>query len=434
MAYYFYLIGAALLGVLAALSSLYSAYQDQSMIIESRILQEQKLRAHVDYCNRTISEGTEQPVLLQLQPSNCSSTLVTVFRYPGDYATNENNHFLRDGIRKSDCLHEVTDHLSANIWIYERNGIIKDYECVYFEKIMEQRAKKDCPSEKNCTTNWKVIQIDYQDDARRFQPCGAQFLQSQLMAPSNFVWYKRSLVLNRTGLLSGRVAPHDYYKIDGQVQQVNHIPYGVRSDIVLEVSSTICKRYNMTLPTTTKIPLNPVFLERGGGVRYFFYRLRKECRGECEGTRTRSIVSEALQQLEKDHPPFSVSIGMAGDHNQFGRRFVQTEYVKEMLSHKIVIVAQRDFHEDMYRLMEAFASGALVFSDPMLAPPKYLVDGEHYVVYSDMDDLRRKIRYYLEECPAERLRIANKGWNLVMQHYRSFHLMEQVILRQNVDI
>jgi hypothetical protein len=132
--------------------------------------------------------------------------------------------------------------------------------------------------------------------------------------------------------------------------------------------------------------------------------------------------------------PFSVSIGLAGEHNRWGRRFVQTAYVQEMLEHKIVVVAQRDNHEDMYRLMEALASGALVFSDPMVAPPKYLVEGEHYVVFTSKEDLKRKVRFYLEECPTERLRIANKGWTLAMQQYRSFHLMEQVILKHNVDI
>jgi hypothetical protein len=130
----------------------------------------------------------------------------------------------------------------------------------------------------------------------------------------------------------------------------------------------------------------------------------------------------------------NILVGNAGRTNSFGRRFASMEYVREMLKYKILIVAQRDEHEDMYRLMESFVGGGLVMCDAMVAPPKYLVDGEHYVVYYSLDDLRRKIFYYLNECPAERLRIANQGWNLVMQKYRSFHLMEQVILNQTVDI
>ena len=123
----------------------------------------------------------------------------------------------------------------------------------------------------------------------------------------------------------------------------------------------------------------------------------------------------------------SVFVGVVGNKGEIGRRFVSEEYMSSMLEHKIVVVAQKDKHEDHYRLMEAFASGALVFSDPMVVPPKRLVDGHDYIVYRSMEDLESKLLYYLN-CPRERLRIAYNGWLKVMTEYRSWHMMEKLVL------
>lgn len=443
-----------LLGALLLLYSLLTFQEDAATITpRSRLLQEERIAR--DYCNLTTTRSSSQrPLeLLNLQPSLCASTIVPVFRYPPGYTSNEANHFLRDGIRKSDCLHETEKYLDANIWIYENHALPRYGDCTELERLMMDYVTRKCrllgKEVANCSLpDWKIIQIEYADGwTWTGNPCGEPLLVSNRIKPFNFVWYKRSMVVNRTGLerTLGSVPSPDFYQLQGVTQKVFHIPYGVRSDIVLLIQSNICEKYNLTLPPTTKTPYNPVYLQRDGGVRHFFYAKRKQCRGECIGTATRGLVSLGLRELTSElysetvalgrtEPLFSIRLGVAGEHNVAGRRFPQTAYVQDMLSHKIVVVAQRDNHEDMYRLMEAFASGALVLSDPMMFPPKYLVDGEHYVVYTSKEDLKRKVRFYIEECPAERLRIAEKGWKLAMQRYRSFHLMEQVILKQNVDI
>ena len=125
----------------------------------------------------------------------------------------------------------------------------------------------------------------------------------------------------------------------------------------------------------------------------------------------------------------TTKIDLVGTAADVGRYMANEAYVEEMLKYKIVVVAQRDDYEGMYRLMEAFAGGALVLSDPMVVPPKYLVDGEHYVVYQNPEDLIEKALHYLN-CPGERLRIAYNGWKLAMSQYRSFHMIENIILRE----
>lgn len=101
--------------------------------------------------------------------------------------------------------------------------------------------------------------------------------------------------------------------------------------------------------------------------------------------------------------------------------------MKSMLNHKVVVVTQKDTWEGHYRFMEAISSGTLVFSDPIIAPPKHFVAGHDYVVYKSFSDLQDKLVYYLN-CPKERLRIAYNGWAKTMTTYRSYHMMERMLL------
>ena len=98
-----------------------------------------------------------------------------------------------------------------------------------------------------------------------------------------------------------------------------------------------------------------------------------------------------------------------------------------LTNHKIVVVAQRDRWEGHYRLMEALSGGALVMSDPMHPFPYLILDGENIVVYSSLDDLKEKIRYYIRN-ERERLEIAARGHHVAMNHHRSWHVMERIVL------
>ena len=105
---------------------------------------------------------------------------------------------------------------------------------------------------------------------------------------------------------------------------------------------------------------------------------------------------------------------------------VNENYAAALLSHKIIIVCQRDSWEDHYRLMEALAGGALVMTDPMHPLPAGIEDGKQLVVYESIAALKDKIKYYLEH-EEERLEIAQSGHDVAMSRHRSWHRMEELV-------
>ncbi|KAL7536062.1 hypothetical protein ACHAXR_006894 [Thalassiosira sp. AJA248-18] len=82
--------------------------------------------------------------------------------------------------------------------------------------------------------------------------------------------------------------------------------------------------------------------------------------------------------------------------------------------------------------MEALAGGALVFTDPMHPLPYKLKDGENVIVYDSISDLKEKICYYINdpEGQRKRLQIASRGYEVVMNYHRSWHVMERLILER----
>jgi hypothetical protein len=76
--------------------------------------------------------------------------------------------------------------------------------------------------------------------------------------------------------------------------------------------------------------------------------------------------------------------------------------------------------------MESMASGAMVMTDVMLAPPLGLEDRVNVVVYKDPEELKDLIRYYKRH-DDERKKIARKGYELAMGSHRCWHRMEELI-------
>ena len=114
-----------------------------------------------------------------------------------------------------------------------------------------------------------------------------------------------------------------------------------------------------------------------------------------------------------------------GDEDGIEKGFVQREYIEFLLKSKIVVVAQNDEWEDHYRLFESMASGALVFTDVILALPHGLRNRTNIVVYDSRSSLRRQLAYYLDpQNKEERLTIARRGWKYVMGKHRSWHRLE----------
>ena len=114
-----------------------------------------------------------------------------------------------------------------------------------------------------------------------------------------------------------------------------------------------------------------------------------------------------------------------------GRNIVLSEYSKIMLKSKIIVVAQRDGWSDHYRLMEALSSGAMVIADETLILPRGLRHAESLVIFDSFSDLREKLLYYVQH-DTERLKIAQRGWEIAMGYHRSWHAQGFVIFGQPV--
>ena len=122
-------------------------------------------------------------------------------------------------------------------------------------------------------------------------------------------------------------------------------------------------------------------------------------------------------------------IGIAGKRAKKGRNSVSTDYVDTLLKSKIVVVSQRNNWEGHWRLMEALVSGAMVMTDKMLSLPFGYQDGVSVVEYESSEDLLRKVAYYTDPTHAsERLSVAREGRRLAMEGFRSWHVMEKLIL------
>ncbi|MCB9458345.1 MAG: glycosyltransferase [Anaerolineaceae bacterium] len=68
------------------------------------------------------------------------------------------------------------------------------------------------------------------------------------------------------------------------------------------------------------------------------------------------------------------------------------------------------------RLFEAAGVGAFQITDDRPGVHEWFYDGAHLVTYSDLDDLRKKVRYYLDH-PDERQQIAEAGRERALKHH-----------------
>eukprot|EP00529_Nitzschia_sp_RCC80_P009477 CAMPEP_0113471536 /NCGR_PEP_ID=MMETSP0014_2-20120614/17026_1 /TAXON_ID=2857 /ORGANISM="Nitzschia sp." /LENGTH=804 /DNA_ID=CAMNT_0000364169 /DNA_START=225 /DNA_END=2641 /DNA_ORIENTATION=- /assembly_acc=CAM_ASM_000159 len=150
----------------------------------------------------------------------------------------------------------------------------------------------------------------------------------------------------------------------------------------------------------------------------------------------------------------NVLVGLAGKANTAGRNDAQKPYARALLQTKIVVVAQKDDWEDHYRLMEALTSGALVFSDRMLAPPVGTEHGVNIVFYDSVPDLLVKLDYYLFDSgdgigggrvlgdrgrpgfniQQRREEMARHGRYVALTRHQSRHIMERALMPEREDV
>ena len=115
--------------------------------------------------------------------------------------------------------------------------------------------------------------------------------------------------------------------------------------------------------------------------------------------------------------------------NGASRTSVSKQYFEQMYNAQIIVTVNPAFWEGDFRLWESFATGALVFVDPLFVPhPNPLVDGTH-VVYFDNEnktDLFTKLDYYRAHKDEAR-RIAVNGYLHTMKYHRTVSLVDYVL-------
>jgi hypothetical protein len=324
---------------------------------------------------------------------------------------------------------------------------------------------------------WKVLLVDYSDQINLDEP--KIFKQLGIVVEEEAEGGTRSSTTTTTNHTHGHVRlaisnvvqgrrynyatnqmelgtrfPIDQWQIGGG--PVLHTPYTVRSDVVQameEETEAMQLRVRATATTTattttknethagvvcsvvhrTHRTLDAIHLwepNKGSRVTRHAARYRDTVSNRVQamnGTISRSSSSSSSIRFTTTPPTTLVtSIRVRGELGKLARSQVHQEYAETLLSSKIVVVTQRDNWEDHYRLMEALSSGAMVLSDYMLSLPQGFVHGINIVLFRDVDEMERCIRYYLIH-DSERLRIAKHGWHLAMSAHRSWHRLEELL-------
>jgi Glycosyl transferases group 1 len=139
-----------------------------------------------------------------------------------------------------------------------------------------------------------------------------------------------------------------------------------------------------------------------------------------------SIIGATEQQESEDEgPPNPVGV-----EKSMSEWFEATplDYVQYLRSTKIVVVAGRDEWEDDFRLLEALASGALVFSDVPRAAPMGFENGTNIVFYDSASSLVRLLGYYLQPInDKHRYSIARKGYELARRQHLPSQRLESLV-------
>lgn len=140
----------------------------------------------------------------------------------------------------------------------------------------------------------------------------------------------------------------------------------------------------------------------------------------------RREVSNFVLQLANSSNYTSLVDMVANDEDGMEAGNIQIKYVKSLIHCKIVVIAQRDEWADHYRLYESLASGALVLTDPIIAPPEGLKNKTNIMVYDSLESLGRMIHHFLEN-KDRRKSVGRRGMELALGRFRSWHRVEEML-------
>ena len=378
-----------------------------------------------------------------------------VFVFPEDYVKDEFKHIFLDGIAKSDKLERTYDMYDPEAyWFVDLNRVTEAELETKWKQQMEcmieyhrQRRNAEGADYEHSKSHQKIILVDWSDSGWDEGILSSIFaLCARYFGKGNVHYVTRQHVDSREIVIDPKNEPvpfeglGDLWQWDGGAQhglggKIEVARYSVRSDLVDSISEVV-KETKDALGGMDPIKAIPM-LRRPKDVVTFWNASHDI--DPVSGVRSylRAAVSRAVLSLANidsgdggARQNITVTAKVCGKREHEGRNDVHDDYVMSLLEHKIVVVAQRDQWEGHYRLMEALAGGALVFTDPMHPLPYLLEDGVNVVVYNSISVLKKKILYYIEDAQGqkERVEIAARGHAVAMNHHRSWHVMERLIL------
>jgi hypothetical protein len=413
------------------------------------------------YITRPSKDGnlTTTPVLdSTISAKEKAMTPIPVFLWPNvNYSTfddrvkrgydtwcYEYKHFTLEGVERSPYLKRVYDdwyqHESL-IWMVDLfQGRRPSRWCPALTKaIVAAQNKKPPPHHR-----WSLYMMDWNDDPNfhwQFHHCKGVY---RLLGKDNIRYFKRSMVTGRdwnettNSIDPGIIDPafaNNYS--DWSSVPIQHLSYGVRSDILETMFRIVQKAYAEVLGNNSTIMIEDIdlasVLPRPLDVAHFWpvperQKNKLEVNRADNDSQLRDNVSRAILAWNETHPNATGFAGLMGTPQETGRLAAQESYAEALLSYKIVVVAQKDHWEGHYRLMEALCSGALVLSDRELLIPEGLEDGKSIVVYDNVTDMIQKVEYYLwTASQEERWSIAREGRRVALTLHRSWHIMERVV-------
>ena len=353
-----------------------------------------------------------------------------VFVFPPNLNEDEHKHIFVDGIIQSTRLDLSLDICDRNsYWFVDINRCTKNQ----LKRAMRKRNSTIVNYKRNAVI---VVLVDWSDYGREELELAELFLlASDFFGSGNVRFVTRQFMDNRNIQNISNDKEFSNYGIKwswdkegkefGLGGRIKVARYPVRSDLVSSISNISGIKLDGSPASTSAISKR---LRSKDVVSFWNTDDVTDPMQEDElTTELRGSVSKLVASLGKGKTRLKATAGLFGERESEGRNNIDDAYVRALLNHKIVVVAQRDRWEGHYRLMEALSGGALVMSDPMHPFPYLILDGENIVVYSSLDDLKEKIRYYIRN-ERERLEIAARGHHVAMNHHRSWHVMERIVL------
>jgi len=260
-----------------------------------------------------------------------------------------------------------------------------------------------------------VLQLDYKD----FEKMGYCDHLHEYVGGRQYIRYaKRSIIQARKYNYSeSGWIDHGHFRVNDGANFTGgptiHAPYTVRTD---QVELIFSKFWNQSWPGA--------YPDKKWDVSHFWSV------GNDPVSHLRNQVTTIIKSMKGMRLPNGHSMrcyaNLAGQRGTKGRKGIQEQYVELMLKSKIIVVTQRDPWEGHYRLMEGLASGAMIVADFMLSLPKGLKDRESVVLFRSEAELREVLPYYVQH-DEDRLRIARKGWEVVMSRHRAWHRLEELL-------